>query len=148
MEVEPGEVLLAEERADVAMKEELNEDGATETLQQRAADPGEDPKEEIVPNGEVGMDGESDMVLQAVEALLGMAGGALERPADAPAAIHPTAARAPGRRKTKAQAAGETVVFSMVHGDVIVLSGDDFQFSIKRSGTSILLIGSQDEGRE
>ncbi|GLB41419.1 hypothetical protein LshimejAT787_1000190 [Lyophyllum shimeji] len=38
------------------------------------------------------------------------------------------------------------IVVTMVHGDVVVLSGDAFEYSIKRFGTSILLIGSTVDG--
>ncbi|KAG2364306.1 hypothetical protein BDR07DRAFT_802297 [Suillus spraguei] len=31
---------------------------------------------------------------------------------------------------------------TLVHGDAIILEGDDFEYQIKRSGTTILLIGS------
>ncbi|EDR07542.1 uncharacterized protein LACBIDRAFT_298543 [Laccaria bicolor S238N-H82] len=36
----------------------------------------------------------------------------------------------------------DNVVVTLVHGDVLVLSGAEFQYSIKRTGTSVLLIGT------
>ncbi|CAL1714543.1 unnamed protein product [Somion occarium] len=36
---------------------------------------------------------------------------------------------------------GEEIFVSMVHGDVLVLSGDDFEWSMRRTGMSIVLIG-------
>lgn len=35
-----------------------------------------------------------------------------------------------------------TLTVSLIHGDIVVLEGDEFEYSIKRTGTSILLIGS------
>ncbi|KAF6760689.1 hypothetical protein DFP72DRAFT_881256 [Ephemerocybe angulata] len=37
--------------------------------------------------------------------------------------------------------AEDTVQVTMVHGDVLVLSGEDFTYSLKRSGTGILIFG-------
>ncbi|KAH0583236.1 hypothetical protein H2248_011116 [Termitomyces sp. 'cryptogamus'] len=46
------------------------------------------------------------------------------------------AGRKPG--KTEKQA----VIVTLVHGDVLVLSGDVFEYSLKRAGTSILMTGT------
>ncbi|KAF8159232.1 hypothetical protein B0H34DRAFT_702579 [Crassisporium funariophilum] len=35
-----------------------------------------------------------------------------------------------------------SLVITLVHGDVVVFYGDDFEYSIQRTGTSLLLIGS------
>ncbi|KAG5644262.1 hypothetical protein DXG03_008800 [Asterophora parasitica] len=44
--------------------------------------------------------------------------------------------------KTPAKEEKRVLVVSLVHGDILVLSGDVFEYSIKRIGTSILLLGS------
>lgn len=49
----------------------------------------------------------------------------------------PSSSRAPAAAKL----AEGTVQITMVHGDVLVLSGDDFAYSLKRSGTGILIFG-------
>ncbi|KAF9456067.1 hypothetical protein BDZ94DRAFT_1276582 [Collybia nuda] len=52
------------------------------------------------------------------------------------------ASRAPGSSRAAVKPSKPALVITLVHGDLLILSGDDFEYSIKRSGTSILLIGS------
>ncbi|KAF8070823.1 hypothetical protein FPV67DRAFT_1757465 [Lyophyllum atratum] len=52
-----------------------------------------------------------------------------------------------GKKRAPVKEKKQAVVVTMVHGDVVMLSGDTFEYSIKRFGTSILLMyGSRGEG--
>ncbi|KAF5379477.1 hypothetical protein D9615_006653 [Tricholomella constricta] len=55
----------------------------------------------------------------------------------------PTIAPVQDKRAKKVPAKDKrSITVTLVHGDVLVLSGDIFEYSIKRTGTSILLMGS------
>ncbi|THV04049.1 hypothetical protein K435DRAFT_220103 [Dendrothele bispora CBS 962.96] len=50
--------------------------------------------------------------------------------------------RGRGRGKEKEEKAGkEEITFTLVHGDTLILDGDDFGFKLVRQGISILLVG-------
>ncbi|KAJ3517007.1 hypothetical protein NLJ89_g771 [Agrocybe chaxingu] len=47
-----------------------------------------------------------------------------------------------GKGTGKRKYADQSFVFTLVHGDALVFDGDEFEYSIKREGTSFLLMGS------
>ncbi|KIL62088.1 hypothetical protein M378DRAFT_804744 [Amanita muscaria Koide BX008] len=49
--------------------------------------------------------------------------------------------------KPKPTQASESMSVTLVHGDMLLFSGCDFEYSIKRMGTSILVIGSKEDSR-
>ncbi|KAK0448516.1 hypothetical protein EV421DRAFT_1782734 [Armillaria borealis] len=55
----------------------------------------------------------------------------------------PSIAKPSALRKKKVADAGDLSIH-MVHGDVLILSGDDFEYNIKRSGSGMLIIASSD----
>lgn len=52
------------------------------------------------------------------------------------------AGKGKGTGSKKSKQAPLELSMTLVHGDAIILEGDDFEYQIKRSGTTILLIGS------
>ncbi|KAK0213399.1 hypothetical protein DFS33DRAFT_122274 [Desarmillaria ectypa] len=55
----------------------------------------------------------------------------------------PSTAKPTSPRKKKVADVGDLSIH-MVHGDVLILSGDDFEYNIKRSGSGMLVIASSD----
>lgn len=68
---------------------------------------------------------------------LGEASGSPSNVGDGKAAV-----KGKGIGGKKSKQAPLELSMTLVHGDAIILEGDDFEYQIKRSGTTILLIGS------
>ncbi|TFK37495.1 hypothetical protein BDQ12DRAFT_161551 [Crucibulum laeve] len=50
-----------------------------------------------------------------------------------------------GKAPTRKAQKGEPILVTLVHGDMLMVSGDNFEYSLQRSGTSILLVGTRKE---
>jgi len=122
MEIDRERILSASQLAD---------DGCSETLASAAV---------IVPDDCRQTGGDPDVTNQPAPAslALGEASGPSGNVGDAKAA-------GKGKGTTggkKSKPAPLELSMTLVHGDAIILEGDDFEYQIKRSGTTILLIGS------
>ncbi|KAG6867701.1 hypothetical protein C0993_012151 [Termitomyces sp. T159_Od127] len=143
-------------RSDAAGVDDINEKGG----EMRLLEPGESlsmPEsvfgEPMVVDGGslpgmslVDEDGEMDMVLETEsdgeDVDMGIGERLVGESATAAVGVEKTdvqnPAKKPGRKPGKSEK--QAVVVTLVHGDVLVLSGDVFKYSLKRVGTSIFLI--------
>ncbi|KAG1897170.1 uncharacterized protein F5891DRAFT_1050741 [Suillus fuscotomentosus] len=129
--IESAEDCMEIDRERILSASQLADDGCSETLASAAV---------IVPDDCRQTGGDPDVTNQPDSAslALGEASGPSGNVGDAKAA---------GKGKgitggKKSKPAPLELSMTLVHGDAIILEGDDFEYQIKRSGTTILLIGS------
>ncbi|KDR80981.1 hypothetical protein GALMADRAFT_222574 [Galerina marginata CBS 339.88] len=68
-----------------------------------------------------------------------------ENPAIVPSEANQQIPETPAKAKASKKGDRPTFVLTLVHGDMAILYGDDFEYSIKRDGTSFLIIASHED---